>query len=195
MHESLSKRKIRKGRVFNMEILIRQEAGADFDSVYEVVKEAFLNAEYTNHDEQNLVVRLRNSVAFVPALSLVAVVNDKIAGHILFTKIKIKGDEKEYLSLALAIISVLPDMQGKGIGEKLILERHKIALELGFNSVIVLGHPGYYPRFGYVPASYFGIMAPFDVPDEVFMANELAANALSDTKGVVEYPKEFITDI
>lgn len=53
MHESLSKRKIKTGMVFNMEILIRQEAEADFDSVYEVVKEAFLNAEYTNHDEQN----------------------------------------------------------------------------------------------------------------------------------------------
>jgi len=174
-----------------MEILIRQETKADFDCVYEVVKKAFQNVAHTTHDEQNLVVRLRNSTAFIPALSLVAVVNDKIVGHILFTKIKIKGDKKEYSSLALAIVSVLPEMQSKGIGEKLILEGHKIVLGLGLNSVIVIGHPGYYPRFGYVPASRFGITVPFDVPDEAFMAYELTVNALSDTKGIVEYPKEF----
>jgi predicted N-acetyltransferase YhbS len=86
-------------------------------------------------------------------------------------------------------------MQGKGIEEKLILEGHKIALKLELNSVIVVGHPGYYPRFGYVPARRFGITAPFDVPDEAFMANELTANALSDIKGVVEYPKEFLINI
>jgi predicted N-acetyltransferase YhbS len=176
-----------------MEILIRQEVSADYASVYEVIKAAFSNAEYTDHDEHNLVVRLRNSTAMIPELSLIAVDadNNGIVGHILFTKNKIIGDKNEYTSLALAPVSVLPEMQGKGIGEKLILEGHKIALELGFNSVIVLGHPGYYPRFGYVPASRFGITAPFDVPDEAFMACELTAHALSGVEGVVEYPKEF----
>jgi hypothetical protein len=65
MHESLLKRKITKGRAFNREALIRQETGADYDRVYEVVKAAFLNGEYTDHDEQNLAVRLRNSADFV----------------------------------------------------------------------------------------------------------------------------------
>lgn len=195
MHGSLSKRKIKEGRVFNMKILIRQEVNADFDHVYEVVKRAFQNAAHTTHDEQNLVVRLRDSIAFIPALSLVAEVNDKIVGHILFTKIKIKGDKKEYTSLELAPISVLPEMQGKGIGRRLILEGHKLALGLGFNSVLLVGYPEYYPRFGYVPASRFGITAPFDVPDEVFMACELSTNALSDTKGIVEYPNEFLISI
>lgn len=178
-----------------MKFLIRQETNADFDGVYEVVKKAFQNAAHTTHDEQNLVVRLRNSTAFIPELSLVAVVNDKIVGHILFTKIKIQGDKNEYTSLELAPISILPEMQRKGIGGKLILEGHKIALGLGFNSVLLVGYPEYYPRFGYVPASRFGITAPFDVPDEAFMACELIATALSDTKGVVEYPNEFLISI
>lgn len=191
MHESLSKRKTKDGEVFNMEIMIRREIGADFDSVYKVVNAAFLNAAHTTHDEQNLVVRLRNSSAFIPELSLVAVVDDKIVGHIMFTKIKIKGDKKEHTSLVIAPVSVLPEMQGKGIGEKLILEGHKIAQELGFTSVILVGHPEYYPRLGYSRASNFGITSPFKVPDEAFMAYELATNGLSKVKGVVEYPKEF----
>ncbi len=175
-----------------MEFIIRQETSADFDSVYEVVKAAFLNAEHTDNDEQNLVIRLRNSEAFVPALSLVATINDAIVGYIMFTKIKIKGDKEDYISLALAPLCVSPWMQCRDIGSKLILEGHKIAKELGFKSVVLLGHPTYYPRFSYVPASQFSITAPFDVPDEAFMACELINNGLSKVTGVVEYPKEFL---
>lgn len=191
MHESLSQRKIKEGEVFSMETMIRQEISADFDSVYKVVKAAFLNAAHTTHDEQNLVVRLRNSTAFVPELSLVAVVDDKIVGHIMFTKIVIKAEKETHTSLMLAPVSVLPEMQGKGIGEKLILEGHKIARSLGFTSVILVGHPGYYPRFGYIRASSFGITLPIEVPDEAFMAYQLTDHALSQVEGVVEFPKEF----
>lgn len=136
-----------------------------------------LNAEYTDYDEHNLVVRLRTSAAFIPALSLVAVANDKIVGHILFL-------------LHLLLFLLCLKCRGKVLGEKLILEGHKIAQGLGFNSVILLGHPGYYPRFGYVTASRFGITAPFDVSDEAFMTCELTTNGLSKVKGIVEYPKE-----
>ncbi|WP_285716391.1 N-acetyltransferase [Pelosinus sp. IPA-1] len=175
-----------------MEIIIRQETGADFDSVYKVVEAAFLNAAHTNHDEQNLVVRLRNSTVFVPELSLVAVVDGKIVGHIMFTKIVIKAGKETFTSLMLAPVSVLPEMQGKNIGEKLILAGHKIAQALGFTSVILVGHPGYYPRFGYIRASNFGITLPIEVPDEAFMAYQLTDNSLSKVEGVVEFPKEFL---
>ena len=191
MHESLSNRKVKEGKVINVEITIRPEIGADFDSVYQVVQVAFQNVAHTTHDEQNLVVRLRDSTAFVPELSLVAVVDDKIVGHIMFTKIVIKAERKTHTALMLAPVSVLPAMQGKGIGEKLILEGHKIAQALGFTSVILVGHPGYYPRFGYIRASNFGITLPIEVPDEAFMAYQLIDNALSKVKGVVEFPKEF----
>lgn len=138
----------------------------------------------------NRMVRLRNSTAFVPELSLVAVVDDEIVGHIMFTKIVIKAEKKTHTSLVLAPVAVLPKMQGKGIGGELILEGHKVAQALGFTSVILVGHPGYYPRFGYIRASSFGITLPIEVPDEAFMACQLTENALSEVNGVVEFPQE-----
>lgn len=166
----------------------------DFDGVYKVVKAAFLKAEHTDHDEHNLVTRLRNSSAFIPALSMVALVDDTIVGHILFTRIEIENEGKTYGSLALAPLSVTPDMQGKGIGGMLIAEGHRIAKELGFGSAIVLGHPAYYPRFGYLPASHFNISAPFEVPDEAFMACELIAGGLANISGTVRYPQAFFPE-
>ncbi|MHC1760163.1 MAG: GNAT family N-acetyltransferase [Negativicutes bacterium] len=175
-----------------MEIVVRQETDEDYEIVYEAVKTAFFTAEHTNFDEQNLVVRLRKSAAFIPELSLVAVMDDKIVGHIMFTKMKIKNETKEFESLVLAPVSVVPEMQDKGIGTKMIIEGHKIAQGLGYGSVILVGHPAYYPRFGYVPASRFGITASFDVPDEAFMVCELTANGLYGVAGVVHFPEEFL---
>lgn len=177
-----------------MEILIRQEVSSDFARVYEVVKEAFLNAAHTNHDEQNLVIRLRNSAAFIPELSLVAMVDGRVVGHIMFTKIAIRADKKTHAALVLAPVAVLPEMQGKGIGRKLILAGHEIARSLGFTAVILVGHPGYYPRFGYRKASTFGLSLPIAVPDEAFMACQLTENALAEVNGVVEFPKAFLLE-
>ena len=88
-------------------------------------------------------------------------------------------------------MSVLPAHQKKGIGGSLIVEGLKVAKSNGFKSVIVLGHEAYYPKFGFLPASKWGIKAPFDVPDIAFMAQELIANGLEEIAGIVEYPKEF----
>lgn len=170
-----------------MDIVIREENNKDFNEVYEVIKSAFMNAEHTDHNEHNLVNKLRESEAFVNELSLVAEDNGKIVGHIILTKIKIGNNE----SLALAPLSVLPSYQKNGIGSKLILESHKRAKELGYNSAVVLGHSDYYPRFGYKPASKWGIKASFEVPDESFMAIELIENGLKDVSGTVKYAKEF----
>ncbi|CVK21929.1 GNAT family N-acetyltransferase [Sporomusa sphaeroides] len=176
-----------------MKTHIRQENEADFDRVYEVVQLAFHNAEHTDHDEHNLINRLRKSSAFIPKLSLVAVVDDEVVGHILFTRVEIINANESHTALALAPVSVIPARQGNGIGGTLILEGHKIAKELGFTLVIVLGHPGYYPQFGYMPASKFGITAPFEVPDEAFMACELTLNGLFNVSGTVQYAKEFFS--
>lgn len=170
-----------------MSIVIREENNKDFNEVYEVIKLAFMNAEHTDHNEHNLVNKLRDSEAFVKDLSLVAEDNDKIVGHIMLTKINIGNNE----SLALAPLSVLPNYQKSGIGSKLIIESHKRAKELGYNSVVVLGHSDYYPRFGYEPASKWGIKAPFEVQDENFMAIELVKDGLKDVSGTVNYAKEF----
>lgn len=170
-----------------MTITIRQENASDRDEVYNVVKSSFENEAFSDHDEHNLVNRLRKSTAFIPQLSLVAECENKIVGYILFTEIKV-GDA---CLLALAPVSVLPEMQGKGIGKQLIIEGHKMASQLGYKGCVVLGHDKYYPKFGYKCASHYHIEAPFEVPDECFMAIEFEEGSLSGVQGTVEYAKEF----
>ncbi|MBT2218066.1 N-acetyltransferase [Virgibacillus dakarensis] len=176
-----------------MNIIIKQEQVEDYKVTEEVVKCAFANAEHSDKNEHNLVSRIRNSNVFIPELSLVAMNkdNNKQVGHILLSKIKIMNDNQIVESLALAPVSVLPEYQNKGVGRCLILEALKEATELGYNSVVVLGHPEYYPKFGFKKASIWGIEAPFEVPDEAFMAIELRENALNKVSGVVEYPSVF----
>ena len=176
-----------------MNIIIKQETSSDFQTVENLVKAAFEHAEYTDHDEHNLVKRLRKSEAFIPELSLIVMQDDREpVGYILFTKIMINNGKEKYPSLALAPVAVLPEYQGKGIGSQLILEGMDRAKSLGFQSVIVLGHPEYYPRFGFVPASTYRITAPFEVPNEAFMACELESGALNEVSGIVEYAREFL---
>lgn len=165
---------------------IRQESQNDYKEVYNVIKIAFETAEQSDGNEHDLVTALRKSNNFIPELSLVAIKDNKIVGHILFTKIKIG----EYEEIALAPLAVLPQYQRKGIGRKLIEEGHKIAKELGYHYSIVLGSENYYPKFNYVPAIQYGIKAPFEVPNENFMATKLN-NTDIDITGTVEYAKEF----
>ena len=169
-----------------MLITIRQEHPADFQSVYQIHKLAF-----GQESEAKLVDALRHSDAFIPELSLVAELDNQLLGHILFTKIKIVNKEKETESLALSPMAVRADFQKQGIGGQLIREGLKRAAQFGFESVIVLGHAGYYTKFGFEATTKWNIRAPFDVPSEVFMGIELIPHALKNVSGVVQYPKEF----
>lgn len=170
-----------------MDVIIRKANENDYEKIYSVIETSFKNAEHTDHDEHNLVKRLRKSEGFIPELSIVAEYNREIIGHILFTKVKVNNDTL----IALAPLAVIPSMQGKGIGGKLINEGHRIAREIGYSGSIVLGHDKYYPRFGYKKASIYSISAPFEVPDENFMAIEFSDNSLIGVRGTVEYAKEF----
>ncbi|MEH6947096.1 N-acetyltransferase [Bacillus sp. JJ634] len=175
-----------------MDILIRQELTEEYNTTEEIVKEAFLHEEYSDKKEHVLVNRIRKSEAFIPELSLVALNQDKdIVRHILLSKIKIVDGNNAVDSLALAPVSVAPDYQKKGIGSQLIHTALKNAKEHGLSSVIVLGHKDYYPKFGFKPASLWNIQAPFEVPDEIFMALELTKNSLENVQGVVQYSKAF----
>ena len=167
-------------------MLIRQETSKDYNVVYNLVKEAFIGAEHSDGTEQDLVAALRNGDAFVPELSLVAEMDGKIAGHILFTEAKV-GDDTV---LVLAPLSVLPEFQKQGIGTALIEEGHKIAREMGYQYALVLGSDTYYPRLGYLPAVQFGIEIPEGMPSTNFMAIKLQENAKS-ISGAVTYAKEF----
>ncbi|SNR73127.1 GNAT family N-acetyltransferase [Flavobacterium sp. ov086] len=174
-----------------MEIKLRKENENDYKSVFQLVEKAFEKEEYSDHKEQFLVEKLRKSEVFIPELSIVAKVENKIVGHILLTKLEIKNDSKTFESLALAPVSVLPEFQGKGVGSKLILYSHKVAKELGYKSIILLGHENYYPRFGYELTNKYGIEMPFDVPAENCMVITLTENGLSGVNGKVVYPAEF----
>ncbi len=167
-----------------MKYIIRQANTNDTEIIYNVIKEAFLTAEHTDHNEHELFKVLLDSEAYIPELSLVAVLNDEIVGHILFTKIKINKTEQ----IALAPLSILPKYQKCGIGKTLIEKGHKIAKELGYSYSIVLGSDGYYPKFGYTKASDYNIYAPFEVPSEYFMAIKLNDELV---EGTVKYAKEF----
>ena len=171
-------------------VTIRQEQKNDYRKTEEVVKEAFLHEEFSDKKEHELVKRIRKSDAFVPELSIVAI-DEEIVGHIMLSKITIEKDGASVDSLALAPVSVARGHQKKGIGGKLIKAALEKAKELGYGSVVVLGHPEYYPKFGFKKASEWNIQAPFEVPDEVFMAMELRENALESVEGIVQYSSAF----
>ena len=170
-----------------MEVKIKQEIESDYSNVYELNRTAF-----EQESEPKLIELLRTSDAFIPELSLIATIDNNLVGHILFTKIIIKDDNgNEFNSLALAPMEVKPDLQKKGIGGQLIRYGLGKAKELGYKSIIVLGHEQYYPKFGFVSTEKWNIKAPFDVPKNVFMGIELVKNGLTGITGTVQYPKEF----
>ena len=168
-------------------VTIRQERQTDYRKTEEVVQQAFLNEEFSDKKEHALVKR----DAFIPELSIVAV-DEEIVGHIMLSKITIEQDGASVDSLALAPVSVVRSYQKKGIGGKLIVAALEKAKELGYGSVVVLGHPEYYPKFAFKKASEWNIKAPFEVPDEAFMAVELSENALQGIEGVVQYSNAFV---
>ncbi|WIG40092.1 GNAT family N-acetyltransferase [Bacillus toyonensis] len=171
-------------------VTIRQEQKNDYRKTEEVVKEAFLNEEFSDKKEHELVKCIRECDAFIPELSIVAV-DKEIVGHIMLSKITIEQGGTTVDSLALAPVSIAPSHQKKGIGGKLITAALEKAKELGYGSVVVLGHPEYYPKFGFERASQWNIKAPFEVPDEVFMVMELRENTLQGVEGIVQYSSAF----
>lgn len=172
-------------------ITIRQEKSADYPAVFSLIKDAFATLAVSDHIEHFLVERLRKSDAFIPELSLVAERNNEIIGHILLTKIQIKNDQQSVEALTLAPVAVKPGFQKQGIGSMLIHEAHDIAKRLGFQSVVLLGHPTYYPRFGYERCSKHGIALPFEANDASAMIKELVEDGLKGVQGTVVYAKEF----
>ena len=175
-----------------MKTEIRQEEPKDYKTVSKIIETAFIGDPYSDNREHILVEKLRLAKGFVPELSLVAMVNDELVGHILLTPIKIKNEYESIMSLALAPVSVKVGMQGQGVGGKLINVAHKKAKALGYKHVVLLGHENYYPRFGYELTSKYNIKLPFDAPEENCMVIALEENALDGVYGIVEYPKEFL---
>jgi len=165
---------------------IRSEMPEDIPAIFEVNYQAF-----AHYDEARLVDTLRDEKVFNPELSLVAVHGDRIIGHIMFPPITIESPEAITPAIALAPLVVHPDFQCLGVGSALIEEGLNVCRTLGHRIVIVVGHPGYYPRFGFRSARANGILAPFSVDDDVFMVLALDPAALEGIQGMVKYPAAF----
>jgi putative acetyltransferase len=120
-----------------------------------------------------------------------AVKSKQVVGHILFSPIIIETQKAAVPVLSLAPMAVLPEFQNQGVGLELVRQGLRESKRLGHNIVVVVGHPGYYPRFGFTPARAKGLEVPFKVPDEAFMVLELIPGTLDGIKGTVIYPPEF----
>jgi putative acetyltransferase len=163
---------------------IREEQLSDIEKIWEVNTEAF-----ETKAEANLVNALRDSGCTF--ISLVAETEAKVVGHILFTPVVLTGNENKLKIMGLAPMAVLSQYQNKGIGSNLVKAGLEHCQSLGYDAVVVLGHPGYYPKFGFVPSVKYGIKSEYDVPDEVFMILELVPGALNNHMGVIKYHEAF----
>ena len=167
-----------------MTLAIRPEHAFDAAAVREVNTTAF-----GRPDEARIVERLRTRAR--PYLGLVAVEADDIVGHILFTPVTLHCYQAPYTILALAPMAVRPAWQRRGIGSALVREGLDACRAAGHDVVVVVGHPAFYPRFGFVPARPAGLMSEPPFPDEAFMVAELMPGALRGRRGVVLYGGDF----
>jgi putative acetyltransferase len=144
-------------------------------------------AAFGQPDEADLVDALRAGGDLVPELCLVAERDGAVIAHIAFSRARVDGGVEV---LALAPVGVLPEHQGEGAGSALNRAALERAAETDFPLVVVLGHAGYYPRFGFEPAAALGVLAPFDVPDENWLALRLPAYR-PQARGTVRYADAF----
>lgn len=170
------------------------ETATDYAAVHEVNKLAF-----GGEGEWRLVEALRKSRHFRPELSLVALKDQEIVGHILFSPTVIEGavekgqeaGKNDVPVLVLGPMAILPEFQRQGIGSQLVRHGLEECKRLGFGIVILVGHPGFYPRFGFMPARVKGLECIYKVSNEAFMVAELVPGALNGVRGMVRYPVEF----
>ena len=165
-------------------IIIRAEKTEDRDAIHRVVELAF-----GQRGEADLVDALRENAS--PCISLVATLDELVVGHIFFSPVTIEAEKDTFAAMGLAPMAVLPEYQNQGIGSQLVREGLKECERLGHDIVVVLGHPKFYPQFGFAPASLKGLRSEYDVPDEVFMVLELSEGALAGRVGLVKYHPEF----
>ncbi len=162
----------------------RLETQADYDAIRHINEAAFETPA-----EAKLVDALRVSVASY--ISLVAERDGNVLGHILFTPVTVDSGDTQWSALGLAPMAVAPDNQRQGIGSSLVRAGLAECRSIGQPVVFVLGHPKYYPRFGFVPAPPLGLTCEYPVPDEVFMVAELEPDAIRSRTGLVRYAPAF----
>lgn len=169
-----------------MNIIIRQEQTTDFEQIYDLVKVAFQTAKVSDGKEQDFVNQLRSSGSYIPELALVAEENHKLIGHIMLTKNYISNSGSKTKTLLLAPISVALEYRNKGVGSKLIHKSFELAKSMGYESVVLVGDPAYYSRFGFKKSVDLGIRYLHDIPEEYVLACELVPGTLYGTSGTFD---------
>ncbi|MBK8182943.1 MAG: N-acetyltransferase [Candidatus Competibacteraceae bacterium] len=165
-------------------ILIRPEQPTDYTAVNHINQVAFGRA-----DEAQLVAALHRQAP--SAISLVAWWENEAVGHILFTPVSLEPPLPGVAAAGLAPLAVLPSRQRQGIGGQLIEAGLSACRAQGYSTVIVLGHPEYYPRFGFAPAANKGVYCEFTVPPEAFMLCELTPKLFASSRVVARYHPAF----
>ncbi len=171
-------------------MIIRPETSHDIPQIHRVVERAFSQSELGHHGEAELVDTLRASCD--QSLSLVAELDGSIVGHALFTRATLdNGQDPPRIGMGMAPVSVLPDRQQGGVGSQLIRDGIQRLRTEKVPFVIVLGHPSYYPRFGFLQASTLGVRSDFpDVPDDHFMIHPMDSDP-SRLSGIARYHDTF----
>lgn len=178
-----------------MEVLIQITKPNEFLITENITRETFWNLFKSGCDEHLVLHNLRKSNCYIPNLDMVALLDNRIVGHIITTKAKvIDAQNNEHQVLCVGPISVLPEFQNKGIGGKLLNESISIAKKLGYSGMILFGHPDYYHRFRFVNAQKYGITTKEGLNFEPFMALELYQNALLTVSGKFYEDKAFETN-
>jgi putative acetyltransferase len=169
-----------------MHLSIREEEPADVVAIRDVNEKAF-----DRPHEARLIEQLRANDAVL--LSLVAVCDGRVVGHILYSPVSLGEGPNESHGAGLGPMAVLPEFQRAGVGSKLITEGSRRFKENGCPFIVVLGHPEYYPRYGFVAASRYGVRCQWEVPDEAFMMLPLDKSKLNAMTGLARYRDEFLT--
>jgi putative acetyltransferase len=162
---------------------VRPEAERDHDAIRTVHELAFAPSA----GEARLVDELRADGDLVPELCLVAVEDGEVVGHVAHSRVRLESGHEV---LSLAPMGVLPGRQRSGIGSALVRESLERAAATHFPLVVVLGHPEYYPRFGFEPAAPLGLIDPYGAPPEAWMAQRLPGY-VPEARGRVAYPEAF----
>jgi len=173
-----------------MKISVREATSGDRTAITKVVIAAFGEGQGSEID--TLVGDLLSDETAIPRFSLVAETAGEVVGHVLFTSIRIEGSRAKISALILAPLAVLPKVQGKGIGGRLIADGLKRSREAGHDLVFVLGHPDYYTRHGFEPAGPHHLSAPYPIPAEHadgWMVQELRPGMLGTVEGTVRCAK------